>query len=103
MSRVVEFYKGLPRGAAEVKKPSGLWGRYKAAYFDGEKASAARMSTLTAGSTSSLLASIIRGLKFELLIRSINSIVACNLGSYGCKFFISYTGCKQMNANIYRP
>ncbi|AQZ10001.1 ATP17 (YDR377W) [Zygosaccharomyces parabailii] len=36
---VVQFYKSLPQGSAPAVKPSGLIGRYKAKYFDGDNAS----------------------------------------------------------------
>lgn len=40
MSEVVSFYKKLPTGPAPApKKPSTPWGKYKAAYFDGNNAS----------------------------------------------------------------
>lgn len=45
MSRVVNFYAGLPRGPAPEVKPTGLLGRYQARYF-GKNASAARESGL---------------------------------------------------------
>ncbi|CAM0136885.1 ATP synthase f chain, mitochondrial precursor [Umbelopsis sp. WA50703] len=40
MGELVSFYKNLPKGQATPVKPSGLIGRYKAKYFDGENASA---------------------------------------------------------------
>src|ERR1700731_4332983 len=40
MGELVSFYKNLPKGDASPVKPSGLIGRYKAKYFDGENASA---------------------------------------------------------------
>ncbi|KAI7866374.1 mitochondrial F1-F0 ATP synthase subunit F of fungi-domain-containing protein [Spinellus fusiger] len=39
MNEVVDFYKRLPKGAAQVTKPSGPWGHYKARYIDGDNAS----------------------------------------------------------------
>lgn len=40
MTEVVSFYKKLPSGAAPApKKPTTPWGKYRAAYFDGENAS----------------------------------------------------------------
>ncbi|CAO3600694.1 unnamed protein product [Absidia cylindrospora] len=39
MTELVSFYKNLPKGAANVAKPSGPWGRYKARYIDGDNAS----------------------------------------------------------------
>lgn len=40
MAEVVSFYKKLPTGPAPAaKKPVTPWGKYKAAYFDGENAS----------------------------------------------------------------
>lgn len=40
MQEVVSFYKKLPQGAAPApKKPTTPWGKYKAAYFDGDNAS----------------------------------------------------------------
>ena len=42
MHRIVDFYTKLPKGPAPASKPSGLLGRYKARYFDGKNASAAR-------------------------------------------------------------
>ncbi|KAI7875275.1 mitochondrial F1-F0 ATP synthase subunit F of fungi-domain-containing protein [Mucor mucedo] len=39
ISQLVDFYKKLPKGAAEVAKPVGPFARYKAAYIDGENAS----------------------------------------------------------------
>ncbi|CDH50536.1 hypothetical protein RO3G_01118 [Lichtheimia corymbifera JMRC:FSU:9682] len=39
LAQLVAFYKNLPKGTAEPAKPSGLWGRYKARYIDGENAS----------------------------------------------------------------
>lgn len=43
MAQLVDLYAKLPKGPAPVEKPSGLIGRYKARYFDGDNASAARM------------------------------------------------------------
>ncbi|KAJ6122319.1 hypothetical protein N7512_004784 [Penicillium capsulatum] len=40
MERVVNFYAGLPRGAAPQTKATGLLGRYQARYFSGKNASA---------------------------------------------------------------
>jgi len=40
MSRVVDFYKRIPKGPASFPKPRGLVDRYKARYFDGDNASA---------------------------------------------------------------
>ncbi|KAG2183586.1 hypothetical protein INT43_006592 [Umbelopsis isabellina] len=40
MTELVSFYQKLPKGNAETAKPSGLIGRYKARYFDGENSSA---------------------------------------------------------------
>lgn len=40
MQEVVSFYKKLPQGPAPApKKPTTPWGKYKAAYFDGDNAS----------------------------------------------------------------
>ncbi|SCU93373.1 LAMI_0E14136g1_1 [Lachancea mirantina] len=39
ITQVVQFYKALPQGPAPAYKPSGLVGRYKAKYFDGDNAS----------------------------------------------------------------
>lgn len=40
MAEVVSFYKKLPTGPAPAaKKPTSPFGKYKAAYFDGENAS----------------------------------------------------------------
>ncbi|KAF3984939.1 hypothetical protein FT663_04738 [Candidozyma haemuli var. vulneris] len=40
MGEVVKFYKKLPTGPAPApKKPTTPWGKYKAAYFDGDNAS----------------------------------------------------------------
>ncbi|KAH3900260.1 probable ATP synthase subunit f, mitochondrial [Saccharomycodes ludwigii] len=39
ISNVVSFYKTLPQGSAPVVKPSGVIGRYKAKFFDGDNAS----------------------------------------------------------------
>ncbi|KAI7874965.1 hypothetical protein K492DRAFT_232373 [Lichtheimia hyalospora FSU 10163] len=39
LAQLVAFYKNLPKGAVEPAKPSGLWGRYKARYIDGDNAS----------------------------------------------------------------
>lgn len=39
ISNVVSFYKSLPQGPAQATKPSGLIGKYKAKYFDGDNAS----------------------------------------------------------------
>ncbi|KAL6454854.1 ATP17 ATP synthase subunit f [Candida maltosa Xu316] len=40
MAEVVKFYNKLPQGPAPAaKKPTGLIGRYRAAYFDGDNAS----------------------------------------------------------------
>ncbi|KAF7580091.1 putative ATP synthase subunit [Clavispora lusitaniae] len=40
MADVVSFYKKLPTGPAPAaKKPTTPWGKYKAAYFDGDNAS----------------------------------------------------------------
>ncbi|KAK9455677.1 ATP synthase subunit F, mitochondrial [Dipodascopsis uninucleata] len=39
LTSVVDFYKGLPRGKVPETKPSGLVGRYKAKYVDGDNSS----------------------------------------------------------------
>ncbi|KAG0171737.1 ATP synthase f chain, mitochondrial precursor [Apophysomyces sp. BC1034] len=39
IAQLVNFYKKLPKGTVEASKPSGLFGRYKARYIDGENAS----------------------------------------------------------------
>ena len=40
MAEVVTFYKKLPQGQAPAaKSPLTPWGKYKAAYFDGDNAS----------------------------------------------------------------
>ncbi|KAK7687491.1 ATP synthase f chain, mitochondrial precursor [Cerrena zonata] len=40
MADVVSFYKKLPTGPAPgFKKPTTPWGKYKAAYFEGDNAS----------------------------------------------------------------
>ncbi|ORX62055.1 hypothetical protein DM01DRAFT_1365409 [Hesseltinella vesiculosa] len=39
MTDLVAFYKRLPKGQAEPIKASGVWGRYKARYIDGDNAS----------------------------------------------------------------
>ncbi|OZJ02748.1 hypothetical protein BZG36_03348 [Bifiguratus adelaidae] len=39
MKRVVNFYQKLPKGNAQPPQARGLWGRYKARYFDGDNAS----------------------------------------------------------------
>ncbi|CAO3670965.1 unnamed protein product [Rhizopus microsporus] len=39
ITRLVSFYKTLPKGTVEAPKPSGPWGRYKARYIDGDNAS----------------------------------------------------------------
>ena len=40
MGEVVSFYNKLPSGPAPTaKKPTSPWGKYKAAYFDGNNAS----------------------------------------------------------------
>ncbi|CCE91834.1 F1F0 ATP synthase subunit f TDEL_0D02500 [Torulaspora delbrueckii] len=39
IGNVVQFYKSLPQGEAAAVKPSGVIGRYKAKYFDGDNAS----------------------------------------------------------------
>ncbi|QLG72080.1 hypothetical protein HG535_0C04340 [Zygotorulaspora mrakii] len=39
IANVVQFYKSLPQGPAAQIKPSGVIGRYKAKYFDGNNAS----------------------------------------------------------------
>ncbi|KAK9475876.1 mitochondrial F1-F0 ATP synthase subunit F of fungi-domain-containing protein [Lipomyces japonicus] len=41
LANVVDFYKALPRGSAPEVKPSGLFARYRARYFDGKNASGA--------------------------------------------------------------
>ena len=41
MARIAKFYERLPKGPAPEVKPSGLLGRYQAAYF-GKNPSAAR-------------------------------------------------------------
>jgi hypothetical protein len=46
MARIAKFYEQLPKGAAAPIKPSGLLGRYKARYFRGDNASAAREFSL---------------------------------------------------------
>ncbi|KAF3080523.1 ATP synthase f chain, mitochondrial precursor, variant 2 [Orbilia oligospora] len=46
MARLVELYTKLPKGPAPKIQGKGLIGRYKAKYFDGENASAARMFVL---------------------------------------------------------
>ncbi|CEP20838.1 hypothetical protein BN1211_0801 [Cyberlindnera jadinii] len=38
LASVVEFYKTLPQGPAPAVKPTGLIGRYKAKFFDGDNA-----------------------------------------------------------------
>ncbi|CCX07922.1 Similar to ATP synthase subunit f, mitochondrial; acc. no. Q06405 [Pyronema omphalodes CBS 100304] len=48
MTRIVDFYSKLPRGAAPKAKPSGLIGRYQARYF-GDKPSAMPLIHLLAG------------------------------------------------------
>ncbi|KAK6512075.1 ATP synthase f chain, mitochondrial precursor [Arthrobotrys musiformis] len=45
MARLVELYTKLPKGPAPKIEGKGLIGRYKAKYFDGENASAARTFT----------------------------------------------------------
>jgi F-type H+-transporting ATPase subunit f len=42
MKRVVELYEKLPKGQAPESKGTGLIGRYRARYFNGENASSAR-------------------------------------------------------------
>ncbi|KAI9262183.1 mitochondrial F1-F0 ATP synthase subunit F of fungi-domain-containing protein [Phascolomyces articulosus] len=39
IGQLVNFYKQLPKGTVEAPKPSGLFGRYKAKYIDGDNAS----------------------------------------------------------------
>lgn len=38
IANVVAFYRSLPQGPAAAIKPSGVIGRYKAKYFDGDNA-----------------------------------------------------------------
>ncbi|KAI9311400.1 mitochondrial F1-F0 ATP synthase subunit F of fungi-domain-containing protein [Dichotomocladium elegans] len=39
LASLVSFYKNLPKGTVEAPKPTGLFGRYKARYIDGDNAS----------------------------------------------------------------
>ena len=39
IAKVVDFYKSLPQGPAKAAAPTGVVGRFKAKYFDGENAS----------------------------------------------------------------
>ncbi|CAR56728.1 F1F0 ATP synthase subunit f [Kluyveromyces lactis] len=49
IANVVSFYKSLPQGEAAAVKPSGLIGRYKAKFFDGENASGKPLLHLAIG------------------------------------------------------
>ncbi|EDO15155.1 hypothetical protein Kpol_440p1 [Vanderwaltozyma polyspora DSM 70294] len=39
IEQVVKFYQSLPQGKAVQQQPSGVIGRYKAKFFDGDNAS----------------------------------------------------------------
>lgn len=49
IANVVSFYKSLPQGEAQSVKPSGLIGRYKAKFFDGDNASGKPLLHLALG------------------------------------------------------
>ncbi|CDR37340.1 CYFA0S01e09780g1_1 [Cyberlindnera fabianii] len=48
LASVVEFYKALPQGPAPQVKPTGLIGRYKEKYFNGDNATGKPLLHLSA-------------------------------------------------------